>query len=239
MKAASAITKIGLGFRAGRGGSVVVAVAMDASEPRVLLSRFLATAAPGDRLSLEPYHVAAEMGRGRNGGASAKAVAAVAEGRKRQDRLAAAGLDGIVRTLREGGGEPVVAALLVNRAGWITDLLEYSLFAPEHPAVAEGLAVRDALRAAFRASGIEVLETDEKSLQESASKALRLSIAEIDQRLKALGGTAGKPWRKEQKLACLAAWLAVGTRRQLPPPSLDRMAGRGYPGTPRKRSASQ
>jgi hypothetical protein len=87
--------------------------------------------------------------------------------------------------------------------------LEYSLFAPEHPPVAEGLAVRDAFRFALGQSGIKVVEMDEKSLQDAASKAFRLSIADIDIRLKGLGATAGRPWRKEQKLACLSAWLAV------------------------------
>jgi hypothetical protein len=206
-----ASTRIGLGFRAGRGGSVVVGVALDSPEPRVVISTFLATAAAGDRLALEPYHVAAEMERGPHDRASAKAAAAVAEGRKRQNRMAANGLDAIVHRLREGGCNPVIAALLVNRAGWITDLLEYSLFAPEHPPVAEGLAVRDALRFALNQSDIKTVEMDEKSLQDVASKALRLSIADMDMRLKPLGVTAGKPWRKEQKLACLAAWLAVGS----------------------------
>jgi hypothetical protein len=28
-----------------------------------------------------------------------------------------------------------------------------------------------------------------------------------------LGVTAGKPWRKEQKLACLAAWVAIAGAR--------------------------
>jgi hypothetical protein len=31
----------------------------------------------------------------------------------------------------------------------------------------------------------------------------------VDARLKDLGAAAGKPWRKEQKLACLAAWAAI------------------------------
>jgi hypothetical protein len=196
---------IGLGFRAGRGGSVVVGVAMDGREPRVVLSTFLATGDDGDRLSLEPYHVAYEMGRDARGRIPAKAVAAVAEGRRRQDRLAAKNLDEIVRRLEADGNKPVVAALLVNRAGWLTDLLEHSLSAPEHPPVVEGLAVREALRSAFRRSGIKAVELDEKSLPDVAAKALRLSGAALETRLKTLGGTA-KPWRKEQKLACLAAW---------------------------------
>jgi hypothetical protein len=205
----SAMTKIGLGFRAGRGGSVVVGVAMDGREPRIVLSRFLATAVEGDRLSREPYHVAAEMAP--DGRVSAKAIAAVAEGRKRQDRIAAAGLDVLVRELQKGKCKPVIAALLVNRAGWITDLLKHSLSAPEHPPVAEGLAVRDALRFAFGQSALKVIEMDEKSLPEVAVRELRFSVADIDTRLKSLGAAAGRPWRKEQKSACLAAWVAVLT----------------------------
>src|SRR5438309_539162 len=143
MKARSVPTQIALGFRAVRGGSVVVGVALGGRKPLVVLSTFLATAVEGDRLSLEPYHVAAEMARDSHGKVPAKAAAAVAEGRKRQDGMAANGLNRIVRALQKERYEPVVAALLVNRAGWITDLLEYSLFAPEHPPVAEGLAVRD------------------------------------------------------------------------------------------------
>src|SRR5471032_1538936 len=154
---------IALGFRAGRGGGVVVAVAADDGEPRVVLSTFLATAADGDRLSLEPYHVAAEMGRDSRGVGAAEAAAAVAEGRERQAQLAAQGLDSIVLKLKEAGCEPVAAALLVNRAGWITDVLSYSLAWPEHVPVAEGLAVRDALRLAAGRLGVDFAEVDEKS----------------------------------------------------------------------------
>jgi hypothetical protein len=206
-------TPIGLGFRALKGGSVVVGVAMDGSEPRLVRSSFLATAAEGDRLSLEPYHLAAGMERGPGGGASPEAAAAVAEGRKRQNELAAAGLEEIVRTLRKEERELVVAALLVNRAGWVIDLLDYSLAFADHPPVAEGLAVRDALRFAFARLGIEVAEMDEKSLPVLASQELRLDSSEIEARLKTLGATAGRPWRKEQKLACLAAWVALAARQ--------------------------
>ena len=201
---------LALGFRAGKGGSVVVGIALEKREPRLVISTYLATTAEGDRLSLEPYHVAFEIVQ--NTGANAEAAAAVAEGRKRQDKLAVKNLNGIIRQLENAGCKPVIAALLVNRAGWVTDLLQYSLGAPEHPPVAEGLAVRDALRFAFRKAKLEVTEIDEKLLPETASKALRLSPASIDARLRTLGAVAGKPWRKEQKLACLAAWLAVAAR---------------------------
>ncbi len=201
---------VALGFRAGKGGSVVVGIALEKREPRLVISTYLATSADGDRLSLEPYHVAFEIVQ--NAGAPAEAAAAISEGRKRQDKLAAKNLKDIIRRLEKTGYKPVVAALLVNRAGWVTDLLQYSLGAPEHPPVAEGLAVRDALRFALRKAELEVAEMDEKLLTETASKALDLSPASIDARLGALGATAGRPWRKEQKVACLSAWLAIATR---------------------------
>ncbi len=201
--------RVGLGLRALKGGAVVVAVALDDDEPRVQLSTFLATGAEGDRPSLEPYGVALEFGRSSHGRASAEAAAAVAEGRGRQDQLAARGLQNIVRQLDEA---PVVAALLVNRAGWITDLLEYSLAWPEHVPVAEALAVRDAIRFAIKQCRFELVELDEKSLPALAENALGLSSAEIDARLKALGATVGRPWRKEQKLACLSAWVTICNR---------------------------
>jgi hypothetical protein len=56
----------------------------------------------------------------RKPGSASVAAAAVAEGRRRQDQLAAKSLHAIVRALKEARCKPVVAALLVNRAGWIT-----------------------------------------------------------------------------------------------------------------------
>jgi hypothetical protein len=199
---------IALGFRAARGGALVVGVAVEDGQPRVVMSMVLATAAEGDRLAFEPYHVAFEMAEGASE-VSPKARAAVAEGRRRQDALAAEGLGNIVGRLEREGNRATVAALLVNRAGWMmADLLQYSLFDPSHPAVAEGMAVREALRLAVGGCGLDLIEMDEKSLPESASIKLGLSPGELESRLKALGAVA-RPWRKEQKLACLAAWLAA------------------------------
>ena len=200
--------KLALGLRASKGGAVAVGIRVEEGEPRVLLSTFLKTSSDGDRLSLEPYRVAFEMASGSQG-ASAQVVAAVAEGRRRQDQLAAKVLEDIIREQEKAGRAPIITALLVNRAGWINDLLKYSLAFADHVAVAEGLAVREALRFAIRQCGIDAVELDEKSLPEVAAETLRISTEEIDARLKMLGMTAGKPWRKEQKLACLAAWVAI------------------------------
>jgi hypothetical protein len=59
---------------------------------------------------------------------------------------------------------------------------------------------------------LEIVELDEKSLPDLAVKTLGISSAEISARLKALGAAVGRPWRKEQKLACMSAWIAVSRR---------------------------
>ena len=91
----------------------------------------------------------------------------------------------------------------------MTDDLQHALCAPEHPPVVEGLAVRDALRFAFGHCRLAATETDEKSLPDTASAVLGASPGALEAQLRALGASAGKPWRKEQKAACLAAWLTL------------------------------
>jgi hypothetical protein len=194
------MTEVAIGLRAQKGGAVAVAVSP--AGPSLILSTLLTTAAEGDRLSLEPYGIAAGM-------TPDEAAAAVAEGRRRQDDRAAQGLRDIIRGLAERGFQPVRAALLVNRAGWVTDLLGYSREWPEHVPVAEGLAVREALRFGIRRCGMEISELDEKSLPDQAARQLGRSPDDLDAQLKMMGQTAGRPWRKEQKLACLAAWMAA------------------------------
>jgi hypothetical protein len=199
---------VALGFRAQRGGAVVVGIAIEDGEPRMTLSSLLDTAAEGDRVAYEPYHVAYGMVRGQ-GESMEAAAAVVAEARRRQEATAAEALAQLVERLQAAGRRPAIAALLINRAGWMTDLLGHALSAPEHPPVMEGLAVREALRFAFRQHGLPFVEMDEKTLGEAASIKLGRSPAEIGATLAALGASAGRPWRKEQKAACLAAWVAT------------------------------
>ena len=170
---------LALGFRAIGGGAVVVGVTSVDALPQIVLSTVI-------ELDEQPYHAAGELMRG--GGTLAQAQALVAAARKRQDKLAAAAVRELVREHHPG-----VAALLVNRAGWVKDLLGYSLAFDEHAVVAEGLAIREALRFAIGRAGVKLVEIDEKTL------GAKVEIA-----------APPKPWRKEHKLACAAAWTALG-----------------------------
>src|SRR5689334_5053337 len=138
--AASGQMRVAVGLRAQKGGALIVAVRVGEEGPEVLLSTTIATHEPSDRISLEPYRVASEIAHCGSNGALAEAADTVAEGRKRQAGLAEEVLRAVLGLLRERGALPDVAALLVNRAGWVTDLLSYSLAWDEHVPVAELLA---------------------------------------------------------------------------------------------------
>lgn len=199
-----------LGLRACKGGAVAVGLMIAAGAPRIVFSTFLETSVEGDRLSREPYGVAAALMRNSGIEALQRATDAVATGRRRQEQLAVQGLRGMMGRLEAAGAASVIGALLVNRAGWITDLLSYSAAWAEHVPVAEALAVRDAIRHGLGACGVGIVELDEKSLPATASETLHLASADMAVHLKVLGAAAGRPWRKEQKLAALAAWVALG-----------------------------
>jgi hypothetical protein len=201
-------TLAALGLRGQKGGAVLVGVTLERGEPKILLSRFVQTHAEGDRYSLAPYEAAVRVAKASSNEPMA-AERIIAEGCGRQKQLAALGLKQILDELKSAGHPTLTAALLINRAGWITDLLEYSLGWPEHVPVAESLAVRDAFRAAARDLPLAISEVDEKSLMELGAQSLGLSAKALEEKLKILGAGVGPPWRKEQKLACLAAWVSL------------------------------
>lgn len=207
--ATSSQVTTGLGFRAHKGGAVVVGVAVENGVPRVLVSTTITTGVEGDRLAFEPYRMAADMPRDAKGKASCEALAVVKEGRDRQQRSATEALRDVLVRWRERAPAPLAAGLLINRAGWITDLLDYSLAWAEHVPIAEVMAVRDALRVAVAHHHLALREFDERSLPDMAADVLGVSSGQLTDRVRLLGAGVGRPWRKEQKLACLSAWMAA------------------------------
>lgn len=204
------VTPIALGLRAVRSGAIAAAVTIASGRPRLVAAVHVATAEPDDALAAAPYAAAASHPRLANGRASARATAAITEGRRRQGEAARANLAALLADLRARGHAPSGAALLVHRATWITDLTEYALMHPEHVPVADGLAVREALRAACANCGIAVAECDEKSLPTRAQVDLAIDATKLAAELGRIG-LGAKPWRKEHKLAALAAWHLLAT----------------------------
>ena len=74
---------------------------------------------------------------------------------------------------------------------------------------------REVLEGAAERLGIPSLTLLERDAFETAARTLRLSSREFERVLAGLGQTAGRPWRRHEQLAALAAWVALGSRTVL------------------------
>src|SRR5262249_7333017 len=73
---------------------------------------------------------------------------------------------------------------------------------------AEGEFYRDAVCTACETQGIPVQRVRERDL-EAATEALPVTRAVRVERLAAWGRLVGSPWRQDEKMAALGAWLAL------------------------------
>ncbi|MBZ5726420.1 MAG: hypothetical protein LAP87_15645 [Acidobacteriia bacterium] len=183
---------------------MLVAVAGQAHAPTVILRRRLELADPGVRGSVQPYHAAAEMSPG--------------EGSAFLERCAAASNALAERTVREAVAElgrqgyRALASCILLASGRPLPPLAAILAA--HPLIhtAEGVFFREALHQASERCGLLVTAFRERDLPSQAAAALRIPADELLRRASALGKAAGPPWRQDEKLSALAAWLALASR---------------------------
>lgn len=74
---------------------------------------------------------------------------------------------------------------------------------------AEGVLFPDALVCGCRATGLNTIEVHEKHLGQAVLQAFRSPLDEMFVRATELGRTVGPPWGKDQKLAAIAAMIAL------------------------------
>ena len=74
--------------------------------------------------------------------------------------------------------------------------------------IQEGLAVRASLRGALADAGAKIRDIDQKSLLALASEELDLPERDLMARLSDVQPENRGAWRKEERMAALAAWIA-------------------------------
>ncbi len=74
---------------------------------------------------------------------------------------------------------------------------------------AEGDLFRNALAAAARAVSVPLVAIPEKEVASETAHALHITPASLERRIAEIGNLAGPPWRADQKLASMAAMLAL------------------------------
>lgn len=188
-----------LGFRAHTGWAVVVAIAGPPRAPSVVYrSRIELGSTDAPRFV---YHAAQEAG-------PAKAPGIVRRAETTAHKAAADGIRAALATLESQGHQAVAGTVLVGTAR-VPAALETIL--ASHPLIhaAEGKLFRDALISGCKACGIHVNGIPERELWNQAEKGLGLKKKALENHLAELGRVSGRPWAQDQKLAAMAAWLAL------------------------------
>ena len=160
------------------------------------------------RGSKQPYHFAEPM-------PIAKAKEFLKRCTESTYQLAVAGLMTIATELKRSGHE-VAACAMIGGSGRRLGSIEAILAA--HPAIhtAEGERYRDAIAHACKHRKLPLAIVRQKELPEMAEAALGMSRKYVEEQLLSLGKTVGTPWAEDQKLAALAAWVAMATASRRP-----------------------
>jgi hypothetical protein len=194
--------KTALGFRTHSGWAAVVAIELS-PEPCVCDRRTIQLCDPAIPGSKQPFHTAEPM-------ELPKAMAFLKRCEDRSYTLAVDAFKDAAKSL-EKRGHVVVACGLMASSGRALPSIEAIL--ASHAAIhsAEGELYRDAIAHACERSRVPLLRIREKEAFAFAEQALGLSAQRIQDRLAAMGRTVGSPWTQDQKLAALAAWVALAT----------------------------
>src|SRR5215470_2213392 len=191
--------RVALGLKARTGRAVLVGLAGDVEDPRLVERSEMKLVREGE---WAPYHAA-------DGLEPAKARESVKRGIAEAHRLAEVGIRDAARRLASAGHEVCGCAVLVGTGmpEWSTDEI-LAVHVRMHKA--EGELFRDVLVAGARACRLRLTTLSAKTPQEDAAAILGLRRTRLDAYLAALGKEAGPPWGKDQKEAAAAALAALG-----------------------------
>lgn len=166
----------------------MVAVGGSAAEPEVLRRRRVELCDRGVSGSVQPYHAAADMGL-KNGETFLQRCRDTAR------VMARDAVRDAISELRNDGYNVAGCSILLG-SGRLPG--ELAAVLASHPLIhtAEGEFFRDALKAGCEMCGLPVMGVKERDVA-------------IPKRISELGRSIGPPWRADEKLAAMAAWLVL------------------------------
>lgn len=189
-----------MGFRVKSGWSSAVVISGPSASPTVLHARRIDLNDPAVPESRQPYHAVDPAG------GELEADEKRLEQRVQVvRRVTTQSVGNLLADCRANGWTPQVAGLV---AGSLTD--PSTIHHPHIRAHAmDGRLFRIVVEDAVRAHGLSCVVLGEKTAFSSATKVIHRPEDSIKRSLVNLGRHVEGPWRAEEKLAALAAWVAV------------------------------
>lgn len=197
----AAVRPAALGFRAHSGWAAMVAVGATARRPIVLGRLRIDLADEKLPRPVQPYHAAKHMKLMEG----QKYIQKFADDARRMAGLA---IRYAIQLLREQHIK-VVACGIPTGSGRLAGTLEAILVSHPQLHTAEGELFRNAIVEAGKVCHLPVLAVPERKILERGAEDFNLSLNALDFVLTEIGRPFGPPWGQDQKLAMLAAWLAL------------------------------
>jgi hypothetical protein len=194
-----------IGLRSHSGWAALVSLAGPVDSPVVLERCRIDIADRRIHGALQPYHAAEEMGL-------PKAEAYLVRCTAAADGLARTALsDAVSRAGRSG--HPVAACGLLLASGRPLPALDAILRSHALIHTADGEHFRAVLVHAAEGCGLRVVAVKERDVLARGAKALGIPSARLERLVADMGKPLGPPWRQDEKLATLAAWVALAECR--------------------------
>ncbi len=190
-----------IGFRVHSGWAAMVAVALEDGLPAVLERRKLQLVKTFSYTFRQPYHTAEKMPLGD----AAEFVRGV-ENESRE--LALAGIRAVQNELQKANYKVHGCSLLLASG---RGLPEFEKILASHAMIhtADGELFRDAIRHSCTCVKLPLTAIKERELLATAAKRLNKRPQFLNRHVAALGKSLGPPWTADEKMATLAAWLAL------------------------------
>lgn len=202
MKAAA----IGVRVHSGWGALVAVAGGCSARDAIEIIERrrveVIDPKMPGTK---QPYHFVREC-------EVPQAQAHLTECRELAERLASQSIRAIIREMRGIGYQIEASAILLASGRKLPSLPE---ILASHPMLhtAEGVFFREAFRKGCKCANLRLAAIRERELANLALDAFGKRAASVRHQIERAGKTLGPPWTSDQKLAALAAIVALHDKR--------------------------
>jgi hypothetical protein len=174
-------------------------------DPHVLLRRRIELADPTIEGSKQPYHEA----EGRKPKDAERIVGRCIDSSR---RLALEALAAVRDELRGRDHEVAGCGLLLASGRPLPGDLHAILASHALIHAAEGEMFRDVLVRAGEHLSLPVTRVRERELLARAAEATGFEAAELQRRVAEMGRALGPPWRQDEKLATLAAWMVLAVR---------------------------
>lgn len=204
-------TRTAIGVTVKSGWASVVLLADAAGSPRVVDSGRVDLSDPAIPESRQPYHQGFATARGA-GRELSRLVGSV-------KRFGRQSVSGVIRQYQAGAHQVCGAGVVVG------SLIDPKSIANDHIRIhaLEGQLFRGVVQDAASRSGLRCSMWRERDLYATAAGVLKRPEHALRDELKAIGAGVTGPWRAEQKLSTLAAWLVLAAR----PASKRTKPGRG------------